>query len=116
VRGIRSAARRSGGGRIRIDAHRPYGVAVTLSLEPEDPPTFLKNELRRLLGRLDEYRPRLEGLYLAVLDGRRRLALEWGSWTRNPAGSYWVRRDLTNCSPIEQSAPPGAEPPPPCPA
>jgi hypothetical protein len=68
-----------------------------------------------LIRRLDSHRRGLEGIYLAVLDERRRLALEWASWTRNPAGSYWVRHDLADCSPIEQSAPPGAEPPPPCP-
>jgi hypothetical protein len=66
--------------------------------------------------KLDVHRPRLEGFYLAVLDEDRRLAVEWGSWTRNPAGSYWVRRDLANCSPIRQSEPPGAKPPPDCPA
>jgi hypothetical protein len=116
VKGIRKAATRSGGDVVRLEVHRPYGVAVALSVAAEDPAGFLKNQLRPLLQRLDAYRARVEGIYLAVFDERRRLALEWGSWTRNPAGSYWVRRDLANCSPIEQSAPPGTEPPPPCPA
>jgi hypothetical protein len=116
VKAIRSAARRSGGEIVRLEVHRPYGVAVALSLESDDPAPLLKNKLRALMARLDAHRPRLEGLYLAVLDGRRRLALEWASWTRNPAGSYWVRRDLAKCSPIAQSEPPGTEPPPPCPA
>jgi hypothetical protein len=112
---IRNAARRSGGRRVRVDVHRPYGVAVTISLTASNPAAYLKDELRPLLGRLDVNRRRLEGVYLAVRDRPRRLVLEWGSWTRNPAGSYWVRRDLANCSPIQQSEPPGAEPPPPCP-
>jgi hypothetical protein len=112
---IRNAARTSGGRRIEVDVHRPYGVAVTLSLTASDPASYLKNELRPLLRRLDASRRSLEGLYVAVHDGPRRLVLEWGSWTRNPAGSYWVRRDLARCSPIQQSEPPGAEPPPPCP-
>jgi hypothetical protein len=116
VKGIRSAARRSGGDVIRLEVHRPYGVAVALSLAAEDPASFLKGKLRPLIGRLSVHRQRLEGIYLAVLDERGRLALEWGAWTRNPAGSYWVRRDLANCSPIEQSEPPGSEPPPDCPA
>jgi hypothetical protein len=51
----------------------------------------------------------------ATVDGERKLALEWGSWTRNRAGAYWARRDLANCSPIRQSDPPGTEPPPACP-
>ena len=116
VKGIRRAAKRSGGDLVRLEVHRPYGVAVALSLAVDDPATFLSKKLQPLIGRLDERRVRLEGLYLAVLDRRRRLALEWGTWTRNPAGVYWVRHDLANCSPIRQSGPPGADPPPPCPA
>jgi hypothetical protein len=116
VRGIRRAATRSGGDVVRLEVHRPYGVAVALSLAAENPARFLKTKLRPLLTKLGVHRRRLEGVYLAVLDGRRRLALEWGSWTRNPAGSYWVRRDLADCSPIAQSEPPGAEEPPACPA
>jgi hypothetical protein len=116
VDGIRGAARRSGGDVVALEVHRPYGVAVALSLGADEPASFLQSKLRPLMERLDGYRPRLEGMYLAVLDERRRLVLEWGSWTRNPAGSYWVRRDLANCSPIRQSEPPGAEPSPPCPA
>jgi hypothetical protein len=116
VRGIRNAARKSGADVVRLEVHRPYGVAVALSLSAGDPASFLKTKLRPLLVSLDAFRPRLEGLYLAVLDNRRRLALEWGSWTRNPAGTYWVRRDLANCSSIRQSEPPGTEPPPACPA
>jgi hypothetical protein len=116
VKGIRTAAKRSGGDVVRLQVHRPYGVAVALSLATEDPARFFQKQLRPLIQRLDVHRQRLEGIYVAVLDERRRLALEWGSWTRNPAGSYWVRRDLANCSPIKQSEPPGTEPPPPCPA
>jgi hypothetical protein len=115
VRGIRNAARTSGATLVRLEVNRPYGVAVALSLAPRDPASFLQNGLRPLLQSLDVYRPQLEGAYLAVLDEHRRLALEWGSWTRNPAGGYWVRRDLANCSPIRQSDLPGTEPPPPCP-
>jgi hypothetical protein len=115
VRGIRAAAKRSGGDVVRLEIHRPYGVAVALSLAAENPARFLKTKLRPLLTSLGADRQQLEGIYLAVLDGRRRLALEWGSWTRNPAGSYWVRRDLADCSPIAQSAPPGTKKPPPCP-
>lgn len=116
VRGIRNAAAKSGGDVVAFDVHRPYGLAVALSLATEEPASFLKNQLRPLLLRLDEFRPRVEGIYLAVLDKRRRLVLEWGSWTRNPAGSYWVRRDLAECSPIRQSGPPGTKLPPRCPA
>jgi hypothetical protein len=115
--GIREAADRSGGDLVRLEVHRPYGVAVALSLTAKNPPRFLKRKVRSLLRELDAHRERLEGIYLAVLDpSRRRLVLEWGSWTRNPAGSYWVRRDLAKCSPIQQSEPPGAEEPPDCPA
>jgi hypothetical protein len=115
VRAIRNAARRSGADDVRLEVHRPYGVAIALSVRAEDPARFLKTKLRPLMQRLDTHRPQLEGLYIAVLDERRRLVLEWGSWTRNPAGSYWVRRDLANCSPIRQSEPPGTKPPPRCP-
>jgi hypothetical protein len=116
VKSTRAAVKRSGAEVARLDVHRPYGVAIALVVAPRDPANFLKTRLRRLMASLDRRRSRLEGLYLAVLDESRRLALEWGSWTRNPAGNYWVRHDLAECSPIEQSAPPGSEEPPPCPA
>jgi hypothetical protein len=116
VRAIRRAATRVGAEAVRMEVHRPYGVAIALSLGTKDPARFLKERLRPLQEKLDVHRKRLEGVYLAVLDESRRLAVEWGSWTRNPAGSYWVRRDLANCSPIRQSEPPGTEPPPACPA
>ena len=116
VRGLRNAATRSGGDVVRLEVHRPYGVAVALTLAPENPARFLKTNLRTLLTRVGVHRRRLEGIYLAVLDEERKLALEWGSWTRNRAGAYWVRRDLANCSPIRQTEPPGSEPPPSCPA
>jgi hypothetical protein len=116
VAAIRKAVRRSGGEVGRLDVHRPYGVGVTLSVGASEPATFLKTKLRPLLAALDRQRAQLEGLYLAVVDEEDLLVLEWASWTRNPAGNYWVRHDLTDCSPIEQSPPPGAEEPPPCPA
>jgi hypothetical protein len=115
VNAIRSAVNRSGGRVVRLEVHKPYGAAVALSVSPKEPASFLKTKLRDLMANLDRHRERLEGVYLGVLDGRGRLALEWASWTRNPAGNYWVRNDLANCSPIEQSPPPGAEPPPDCP-
>lgn len=115
VKGIRNAARRSGADVVRVEVHRPYGAAVAITLSAEDSATFLKSRLRPLIGSLGDHRSRLEGIYVAVLDERRRLVLEWGAWTRNPAGTYWVRRDLANCSPIRQSEPPGAEAPPACP-
>jgi hypothetical protein len=116
VRAIRRAAQRSGGDVVRLEVHKPYGAAVALSVATKEPARFLKSKLRGLLENLERHRQRLEGLYLGVLDDRGLLALEWASWTRNPAGSYWVRHDLANCSPIEQSAPPGTDPPPDCPA
>jgi hypothetical protein len=116
VEAIRAAAKQSGGEVARLEVHRPYGTAVVLVVASRDPASFLKTRLRGLMASLDRQRSRLEGLYLAVLDETRRLALEWGSWTRNPAGNYWVRNDLSECSPIEQSAPPGSEEPPDCPA
>jgi hypothetical protein len=115
VKTVRAAVKRSGGQVVRLEVHRPYAVAIALSLRTAEPASFLKTKLRGLLSTLDRQRPRLEGIYLGVLDDEGLLVLEWASWTRNPAGSYWVRHDLANCSPIEQSAPPGAEPPPDCP-
>jgi hypothetical protein len=115
VKAIRGAVKQSGASVVRLEIHQPYGTALALTIAPDDPARFLKTKLRGALDDLFKQRRRLEGIYLAVLDNRGRLALEWGSWTRNPAGSYWVRRDLTNCSPIRQSPPRGTEPPPACP-
>lgn len=115
LKAIRTAVKRSGADLVGLEAHRPYGVAIALSVSTDDPAGFLKEKLRPLITALDAHRPRLEGIYLAVLEDRRRVVLEWGSWTRNPAGTFWVRRDLANCSPIRQSEPPGTPPPPDCP-
>jgi hypothetical protein len=115
VKALRQAATKAKAEVVTLEVHRPYGVAIALSLAPADTVRFLKTQLRPFLETLDAQRPRLEGIYLAVLDGERELALEWGSWTRNPVGVYWVRRDLANCSPIRQSDPPGTPPPPACP-
>jgi hypothetical protein len=115
VKALRQAATKAKAEIVTLEAHRPYGVAIALSLAPADTVRFLKTQLRSFLETLNAHRSRLEGIYLAVLDGERQLALEWGSWTRNPGGVYWVRRDLANCSPIRQSDPPGTPPPPACP-
>jgi hypothetical protein len=116
LKAIRAAVKRSGADLVGIEAHRPYGTAIALSVSTDDPARFLKEKLRGLLTALDRHRPRLEGVYLGVLEDRRRVVLEWGSWTRNPAGTFWVRPDLADCSPIRQSGPPGTKPPPKCPA
>jgi hypothetical protein len=116
VKALRNAGKKAKAEAVAVQVHRPYGVAIALSLAPEDTVAFLRTQLRPFLESLDAHRPRLEGVYVAVLDEDRRLALEWGSWTRNPAGVYWVRRDLANCSPIRQTEPPGTEKPPACPA
>jgi hypothetical protein len=115
VKALRASAKKANAEVVSLEVHRPYGSAIALSLAPADTVSFLKNQLRPFLQSLDAHRPKLEGIYLAVLDGERKVALEWGSWTRNPAGVYWVRRDLANCSPIRQSEPPGTKPPPSCP-
>jgi hypothetical protein len=116
VKALRASAKKSKAEVVTLEIHRPYGAAIALMLAPADPVSFLKTQLRSFLQSLDAHRAKLEGIYVGVLDEERKLALEWGSWTRNPAGVYWVRRDLANCSPIRQSEPPGTEPPPACPA
>jgi hypothetical protein len=115
VKALRNSAAKAKAEVVTLQIHRPYGSAIALTLAPADTVSFLKTQLRLFLESLDAHRPHLEGVYLAVLDEEREVALEWGSWTRNPAGVYWVRRDLANCSPIRQSEPPGTEPPPACP-
>jgi hypothetical protein len=115
VKAIRKAAAKADAEVVTLDVYRPHGVAIALTLAPADTVGFLKTQLRPFLEALDAHRPRLEGVYMAALDEKRELALEWGSWTRNPAGVYWVRRDLASCSPIRQSDPPGTPPPPDCP-
>jgi hypothetical protein len=115
VKAVRKAAAKAKAKVVTLDVYRPYGTAIALSLAPANTIGFLKTQLRPFLKALDAHRSRLEGVYVAALDQKRELALEWGSWTRNPAGVYWVRRDLASCSPIRQSEPPGTPPPPDCP-
>ena len=115
VKALRKAATKANAKVVTLDVYRPYGVAIAVTLAPADTIGFLKTDLQPFLTALDAHRPRLEGVYVAALDEKRELALEWGSWTRNPAGVYWVRRDLASCSPIRQSEPPGTPPPPDCP-
>jgi hypothetical protein len=42
VKAVRNAARSSGARIVRLEVHRPYGVALALSLAADDPATFLK--------------------------------------------------------------------------
>ncbi len=115
VKALRNSAKKAKAEVVTLEIHQPYGSAIALSVAPTDTVSFLTTQLRSLLQTLDAHRPRLEGVYLSVLDEERKVALEWASWTRNPAGLYWVRPDLANCSPIRQSGPPGTQPPPDCP-
>jgi hypothetical protein len=113
---VRGAVEASGAEIARLQLGRPYGPALALVLSVDDPASFLENDLGLLLRRLGLFRPRLEGLYIGVLDGDGRLVLEVGTWTRNPVSRYWVRRDLEACSPVVHfSHLEGAPPPPPCP-
>ena len=108
LKGIRSAVTTVWRRPRQPQAHRPYGTAIALSVSTDDPARFLADKMQPLLTSLVPP-PSRRGRLPRVLENRRQLVLEWGSWTRNPAGTFWVRRDLADCSPIRQSGPPGTQ-------
>jgi hypothetical protein len=92
------ATNTSGGQVVRLVVRRAPEAAPELVIASSHPARYLKHGLPRLL-------PLLRGdnsLYLAVLDGRGRLALEWAlNGDTNPNhGSLYVRPGLERCSPI----------------
>lgn len=57
IRRIRAAAKRSGcGDLLRLEVHRPYGVAIAVSFAAEGPASFLNERLRPLIQSLDAHR------------------------------------------------------------
>jgi hypothetical protein len=94
---------------------RPYGLAPSVTLSVRDPARFLRYKLGALLDSLNRGRNRYEGSYLGIVDSNGRVVLETGGSTRVQAGSYWVRRDLDNCSPIVHLGSPSRAQPPRCP-
>lgn len=94
----------------------PYGLAPSVTLSVRYPARFLKTKLRSLLSLFDRNRNRYEGMYLGIVDRHGKKVLEAANSTRVRGGTYWVRRDLDSCSPIEHSGLALAKPPPPCPA
>jgi hypothetical protein len=88
----------SGGLLVRLGVRRAPEPAPELVIASIDPARYLKHGLPHLL-------PFLHGdnsLYLAVLDERGRLVLEWAlNGDTNPNhGSLYVRPRLERCSPI----------------
>ena len=88
----------SGGLLVRLVVRRAPEPAPELVIASTHPAGYLKHGLPHLL-------PLLHGdnsLYLAVLDSRGRLVLEWAlSGDTNPThGSLYVRPGLERCSPI----------------
>jgi len=112
---FRHASLRAGAEVLEASAGRPYGLAPRVTLSVRDPARFLKNRLWHLLTVFDYGRNHYEGYYLGIVDARGRAALEAGNSTRVQGGSYWVRRDVDSCSPIQHSQPTTAPSPPPCP-
>jgi hypothetical protein len=111
-RRLAAAAISSGGLVVRLVVRRAPEPAPELVIASDRSARYLKHGLRRLL-------PLLQGdnsLYLAVVDARGRLALEWAlNGDTNPThGSLYVRPGLERCSPIAAIGWPSRLPP--CPS
>jgi hypothetical protein len=111
---FRTAAVNAGAHVLEARAGNPYGLSPTVTLTVSHPAAFLKHQLRHLLEIYNRHRSAYEGYYVGILDERGRRVLEAGNSTRYPSGAYWVRRDLSNCSPITTLGTPFGRQPPPC--
>jgi hypothetical protein len=97
---------------VRLAVRRAPEPAAELVVAAARPARYLRHDLPRLL-------PLLRGensVYLAVIDGRGRLAFEWAlNGDTNPGhGSLYVRPGLERCSPVVAIGWPSRLPP--CPA
>jgi hypothetical protein len=99
----------SGGLLVRLVVRRAPEPAPELVIASTDPARYLKHGLPRLLPLLRSD----NNLYLAVVDRRARLVLEWAlSGDTNPnQGLLYVRPGLERCSPIVAIGWPSGLPP-----
>ena len=99
-----------------VELLAPAGPAVALTVQVDDPATFLAHRLGPMLGRWWTS-PRLEGGYLIVEDAVGRVLLEKYVSRRIQAGGSRIRPDLAGCDPTAHIwGNPNVEPPPSCPA
>lgn len=110
ARRVRKLAERHGAEVRRFDVLKPRRLAFAVELQAKDAATFLLMGLEPTLGPLDQGHQRgTDGIYVKVVDGKGKPVLEMGA-------GYWVRGDLTACSPYLTSLSTLAPPPPSCPA
>ncbi len=76
---------------VSLTLARPVGLAVTITIETDQPASFLKHDRERILSMLDARAFPLPDVQ--VVDQKGEKVLENG-------GSYWVRPSLADCSPI----------------
>jgi hypothetical protein len=88
----------TGGSLVRLRVRRAPEPAPELVIAADRPARFLKHALPRLLPLLRND----DSVYLAIVDRRSRLVLEWAlNGGSNPnRGSLYVRPGLEHCSPI----------------
>jgi hypothetical protein len=81
---------------VSLTLARPVGLAVSVTIQTDQPARYLKHDLEAVLSSLR--RRALAGSFVRVIDRRGEKVLEAG--TTSYEGSVWVRHSLEGCSPI----------------
>lgn len=114
TREIHALAEEVGASLIGLEILRPYGLAVALRIQVDQPAAFLKTGLDRLLDPFVRERARYDGVYIQVTGEGGGRIYELGNTNRQRQVSIRVRRDLAGCVPMFPADPRSL--PPPCPA
>jgi hypothetical protein len=101
---------------VRATVHRPYGLAASVVVRPDDPAAFLRHRVLAFTAAIGDRFESLDGLYLLVLDTRNSRVLLSMNGSRLSIGGVAVRPDLEACSPFLHRSSTSAPAPPPCPA
>lgn len=97
---------------VTVLALRDGRRATAVTLEADDPASYMKHRLRDFLDRIEYFEPRRLA-FVELLDEHGRFA--WSAGRFRNGGMVHPRPDLDQCSPIFHSQLVGSKPPP-CPA
>lgn len=109
---FQDAATKAGVSLADLTIYQPDGIAVSATLQSNDPASFLLHEMPRFLDALGTRLGSLDGTYISLVDGNDQTVWENSGNTRISEGSVGSRPDLAGCSPVSNWGPT----PPPCPA
>jgi len=108
-----NAAAKAGLTLADLTIYQPDGLAVSATLQSDDPASFLLHDMPRFLDALGTSRGNYDGTYISLIDGSGQTVWDNSGNMRISEGSVGSRPDLAGCSPVSNWS---GFPTPPCPA